>query len=552
MKEKYLKQILNLDHDSLLFEYLNKNFHEFTLAGYIDFLAERDGNVLAIHHLDSDGKKEELTYKDLSEKANQMANYLKNKGVKKNDVVALVLRNNIEFFIACLAIQKLGAVCLPLFYSNKEEQYKSLFERAKPKCVIANDYEIKQSVDNSCFVLNELDKVLDKKTIRLCTNPKSAYSNNWANISEYKKESKSFKNQKVRITDLGYLFSTSGTTGKPKLVMHNYGFSLAHYYTGLWYGVKKGQKHLTVSDSGWAMSSWSMAAVLLHQGTIYVNDYDRFNSEDLLNNMINDDVKTLCAPRSILMMFIEYLDNHENNIKGKLTSIASAGELLTEYDKKTVKDYFDAPVKEGYGMTEIALPLYEDELGNKVTSPLYNKVFIDKKGKEKTGEIIVFGRKIGLLIGYLDKKKKYMLYRKPPVSKGIIIWHTSDMAHDNDKGDIICDGRYGNVVKINDCLVNKTEVEQIIKMHPLVFDCIVESKNDEISGNTLTSFIELKETKDKVTDADIKSFVKTKLPDYCRPKDIVFKKLERTPGGKVIRNDVVEPPSKCLRLRFKL
>ena len=344
------------------------------------------------------------------------------------------------------------------------------------------------------------------------------------------------------------MFATSGTTGEPKLVMHNYGFSLAHYFTGLWYGVKKGEKHLTISDSGWAMASWSMPAILLHQGTIYVNDYDRFDAEKLLKAIDEENVKTLCVPRSMLKLFMSYLEENDNFIKGKLDNIASAGEPLSDEDKEEVNKYFDVNLKEGYGMTEIALPLYEDGNGKKVLSPLYSNAFIDKNDNEKVGEIVIVGGKLGILMGYLDKKKKYILYRKPPVSNGKIVWHTSDMGHIDEKGNIVCDGRYGCIVKINDCLVNKNDVEKIIKTHPLVLYCSVESRKDDISGNSLIAKVELKDPNYKITAEDIKLYVKTKLQDYCRPKEVIFGEIPKTTNGKIIKENDVAAPDKCLVL----
>ena len=546
MKEKYLKKVFKLDEDSLLCKYLKDNFKNFTLAGYIEYLAKYDGDILALCHVDKDNNKTEFTYKDLNLKANKMANYLKNKGIKKGDVVALVLRNNYEFFIAVLALQKLGAVTMPLFYTNKKDQYKSIFERSNVKCVIAEDYEIKQSKDTSSYVLDEIDNACKDSVIKICNHPKSNYSNSWNNLGYYEKESNVFKSEKVKITDLGYLFATSGTTGEPKLVMHNYGFSLAHYFTGLWYGVKKGNKHLTICDSGWAMSSWSMPGVFLHQGTIYVNDFDRFDEEKILNAIKEENIKSLCAPRTMLKKFTNYLEKNDNNMEGQLESIASAGEPLSDDDKELVKSFFGIYLKEGYGMTEVALPLYEDGSGKKVISPLYSNVRIDKKNNEKVGEIIVEGGKLGLLMGYLDKKKKYVLYRKPPIKKGKVIWHTSDMGHIDEKGNIICDGRYGCIVKINDCLVNKNDVEKIIKTHPLVSDCVVESKKDDVSGNILIAKVELKDPNSVITKEEIKMYVKSKLQDYCRPKNVEFTILPRSNSGKVIKEYEEPVPDKCL------
>lgn len=548
MKEKLIMEVSK--KDSLLADYLKNNYDNFNLARYVDYLASFDGNKQALCHVDKNEKRRDFSYKDLSLLSNKAANYLRKKGVKKGDVVALVLRSNYEFYIISLALQKLGAVTLTLQYANKETQYKSVFTRCNPKCVIADDYEIVQSKDNSSFVLDELNKSCSDKVVKLCTYPKSDYSFEWEHFSEFEKESDVFESENTNIYDLGYLFSTSGTTGEPKLVMHNYGFSLAHFFTGLWYGVKKGKMHYTIADSGWGMGTWNMCAVLLHQGIIYMNDFDRFDPKYVLNCIDDENINSLCAPRAILVPLLNYLDANPGTLKSNLETISSAGEKVDDETKQRCMMRFGVFPREGYGMTEIVLPLYEEDYKRKIT-PLYSDVIVENVSGLENGEIVVTGGKIGLLMGYLDKlnndNEHYILYHRPPVCDGRIIWHTGDAGYKDERGNVYCDGRLGNTVKVNDCLVNKSEVENVIKTYIGVYDCVVESRSDSISGNVLYAYVELKDGY-VLSEEMIKQYVKTKLPNYCRPKYVVFKKLDRTCNGKLKRNDLVQAPDKKLVL----
>ena len=549
MKEKLLEDV---SHFNLpLNDYLKDNYDNFTLAGYVDYLSKFDGNKKAMCHIDKNNERREFSYNDLKLLSNKMANYLRGKVLKKGDVV-LVLRSNYEFYIVSLALQKLGAVTLTLQYTNKESQYKSIFKRANPKCVIADDYEIVQGKSSSSFVLDELDKSCDSNVIKLCTYPKSSYSSKWDYLSEYEKCSDEFESEKVSIYDLGYLFSTSGTTGEPKLVMHNYGFALSHFYTGIWYGVKKDKKHYTIADSGWGMAAWNMCAVLLHEGTIYMNDFDRFNPEYVLNCMNYESINSLCVPRSILVPLLNYMDNNECRIPN-LETISSAGEAVDQETRRRCQKHFGITPKEGYGMTEVVLPIYEENSGKRTISSLYDDVVIEDVPGLANGEIIVKGGKLGLLMGYLDKlvnnKNHFVLYRKPPEDLFSTIWHTGDAGYLDSNGNVFCDGRLGNTVKVNDCLVNKLVVENVIKSHPCVYDCVVESKADRVSGNVLYAYVELKE--EYSIDADmVRQYVKSKLPDYCRPKYVEFKKLDRTSNGKLKRYDGVKAPDKHLVLTY--
>ena len=546
MKENYLKETLGLKDDSMLYKFLFNNFSSFTLANFVDYIALND-NTKALCHVNRNGIKTELTYKDLSEMSNKMANYLKNKGVRRGDVVALILRNNIEFFGLALALQKLGAVCLPLNYTNKLPQYNSIFNRANPKCIIAEDYEIKQSKNNSVHVLDEINKSVGENAIKICVNPNSCYSKEWDNIQGYTKESNDFDKELVSINDLGYLFSTSGTTGEPKLVMHNYGFALAHLFTGQWYGVKKEEKHYTICDSSWAMASWNMSAVLLHQGILYINDFDRFDARKIVDCILNEKIYSLCAPRSILMNLIKSLESNSMVIKDKIKTLSSAGEPLDAYDRQYIEKHFGTSLREGYGMTEVVLPLYESGDGIKKVSPLYSKVNVEKNDGFDDSEIVIYGEGLGLLMGYLKQKDDYLEYDCPPMIDGQLIWHTSDVGHIDENGNICCDGRFGNTVKVNDCLINKSELENVIKQHPKVFDCVVESHPDNISGNYLTAIVEL-ENGATLTEEEIKNFVKLNMQDYYRPKYVIFGPIERTPNGKKVHKDTSETPDKGMIL----
>lgn len=552
MKEKILEEVSK--YDLPLYSYLLDNYSNFTLAGYVDYLAMLDGNKEALCHVDKNGVRRVFTYRDLSKLSNKMANFLKKKGIKRGDVVALVLRSNYEFYLVSLALQKLGAVTLTLQYTNKYNQYNSIFKRCNPSCVIADDYEIKQSKTTSSFVLDELNASLDSSVVRLCTHPVSESSKFFECLDGFYNESDEFIRERVGIYDFGYLFSTSGTTGEPKLVMHNYGFALSHFFTGVWYGVKKGEKHYTIADSGWGMATWNMCSVLLHQGILYMNDFDRFNPEYVLRCIEKEKILSLCAPRSILVPLLNYMEDNNLQVSLNLQSISSAGEAVDNETKKRCLKHFNVSPKEGYGMTEVTLPLYESDNGKRVVSPLYKEVDVEHVEGLENGEIVVKGGKLGLLMGYLDKyansNEHLLLYRKPPVGCLGTVWHTGDAGYIDNLGNVHCDGRLGNTVKSNDCLVNKSDVECAIKTHPFVYDCVVESVPDPISGNVLYAYVELKDGY-TLLEEDIKQYVKTKMPDYCRPKYVIFKKLERTCNGKLKRKDTITPPDKKLVLSYR-
>ena len=183
-------------------------------------------------------------------------------------------------------------------------------------------------------------------------------------------------------------------------------------------------------------------------------------------------------------------------------------------------------------------------------SHIYESVCVENVPGLENGEIVVKGGRIGLLMGYLDElvnsNKHYVLSRRLPTdSKSCLVWHTGDAGSIDREGNVYCDGRLGNTVKVNDCLVNKSDVEAVIKRHPSVYDCVVGSEKDPVSGNYLYAYVELKEGY-SLTPEEVKQYVKTKLPDYCRPKVVEFRVLDRTCNGKLKRTDTVVAPNKKL------
>ena len=539
VKKRLLDEISK--SDPVLSDYLKDNYDNFTLAGYVNHLSKINGNAVALCHDDKNGVRREFTYQDLDLLSNKMANYLIKKGVKKGDVVALVLRNNYHFYIVSLALQKLGAITLSLQCLNKRKQYKSIFKKCNPKCLIADDYEIvvDSKTNEKAYVLNELDCACSGNEIKLCTYPKTSYSNNWGNLDDFEKESDQFESEKVSIHDLGYLFSTSGTTGEPKVVMHNYSFALSHFITGQWYGVEKGKKHYTLSGSGWGMGTWNMCAVLLHQGTAYINDYDRFNAADVINKIRDEKISTLCAPRATLVRLFDYLEHDNKKEKLKLKSVSSAGEVVDDVTREKCLEHFGVYPSEGYGMTELSLAYYDKAEGTRVNSPLYSEIKLEKDPKYEGKEIVIKGGRIGLFAGYLDylKDSKCVL-RRPQINKGEFIWHTGDEGHLDDLGNVHCDGRMGNTVKVNDKLVNMGEVEAVLLSHESVKKCVVSSRKHEKDGAEIVARVELNDNcnlDDDEMKRELQSYVKGILPNHYRPKTIIFGELAETCSGKTKR-----------------
>ncbi len=502
--------------------------------------ASMDPQKTALVHKSSDGRVQRFTFRDLELLSNKTAHVLRDLGIERGDSVMLLLKRRAEFWICILAIHKLGAVAVPTSHMVSSEDIHERVMTAGCKLVIGVNSEqicekIEEAIKGTAAIalvvgddyrgLPNLEDLLPKASERLarvhtCVND-----------------------------DMLYYF-TSGTSGSPKAVIHDYSYPIAHIYTARnWHGMRDGDLHLTVADSGWAKTAWGKLYGQWFIGAaIMVYDYEQFYAADLLKLIEEQRINTFCAPPTVYKYLIrEDMNSYDLS---NLHAVTTAGESMPAEVSKRFTQMTGLVVREGFGQTETALltccPV--DDHGNigsgegciGYASPMYRIELIDEDlnpvrvGEE--GEIVLIPENdripIGVFKGYLGDEE---LYRQ--VWRGGV-YHTRDMAVKNEDGTYTFIGRNDDVIKSSGYRIGPSEVEDILMRHPAVFECAVTGYPSKNRGTLVKASVILKggyEPGRKLKN-EITEFVKERTALYKYPRIIEFvDDLPRTANGKISR-----------------
>ena len=342
------------------------------------------------------------------------------------------------------------------------------------------------------------------------------------------------------------MFFTSGTTGQPKLTMHDYRYPLGHYITAkYWQCVNPDGLHLTISDTGWAKALWGkLYGQWLCEAAIFVYDFDRFDAADILPLFAKHGITTFCAPPTMYRMLIK-----EDLSKYDMSSVQHAtiaGEALNPEVFRQMEKATGLKVMEGFGQSETTLVIGNLAGGtHKVGSmgkpvPLYDVDIVDPDGNSaevgSTGEIVIrldHGSPCGLTIGYYDDEA----YTNESRRDGV--YHTGDLAWRDENGFYWYVGRKDDVIKTSGYRVGPFEIESVIMELPYVLECGVSSAPDPVRGQVVKASIVLTNGTEP-TDAlkkEIQEYVKHRTAPYKYPRIVAFcDSLPKTTSGKIIRN----------------
>ena len=262
----------------------------------IDAMATSNPDKLALLHIAKDKTERRFTFKDIKKESNRTANYFKSLGIKKGDKVMLILKRHYQFWFAMVALHKLGAIAIPATNQLKEHDITYRLNKAGVKAILCtSDDEVANEVD----LASEFAPCLEHKII-VGENRKG-----WRNFDEeYSLFSTKFERtaDSPKGNDLMLMYFTSGTTGNPKVAMHNYKYPLGHFITAkYWHGVNPDGLHLSISDTGWAKAAWGkIYGQWLCEAPIFVYDFDRFDANDIMPMFAKYHITTFCAPPTML------------------------------------------------------------------------------------------------------------------------------------------------------------------------------------------------------------------------------------------------------------
>jgi acetyl-CoA synthetase len=518
-----------------------KHTEKFNFAfDIIDAIGEREPDRLAMLHVSKDKIERRITFSDLKKESSRCANYFKSLGIKKGDKVLLVLKRHYQFWFAILGLNKLGAIAIPATNQLLEHDFEYRFKAAEVSTIICTgDGDTANQVDIAAKKYSGLvNKIMVNGT-----------KEGWRNFDEeYILYSTHFNRTEDTACgdDPMLMYFTSGTSGYPKIAVHNYKYPLGHFHTAkYWHAVDPNGLHFTISDTGWAKAMWGkLYGQWLCEGGIFVYDFDRFDASDILPMFAKYHITSFCAPPTMLRMMIKQdLSKYDFSSVRHMTT---AGEALNPEVYRQFEKLTGLQIHEGFGQSEstmiignlIGAPHKVGSMGK--PAPIYDVDIIDENGKScgvgEVGEIVINvsnGAPCGLFTGYYkDKEKTDEVWHDG-------LYHTGDTAWRDEDGYYWYVGRVDDVIKSSGYRIGPFEIESVIMELPYVLECGVSAAKDEVRGQVVKASIVLVKGTEGTEELkkEIQAYVKSKTAPYKYPRIVVFRdELPKTTSGKIQRN----------------
>ena len=547
MVERFLKQT----HFESVEDY-NKNL-EFIIPENFNFAydvmdawAEEDPHRLAILWTNDQGEEIRTTFAQLKEQTDQAASYLQTLGIGKNDPVMLILKRRYEWWVVMLALCKIGAIVIPATHMLTKHDIVYRNTRASVKAIICVD----DPYVTGQIQLAKAESPTVTQYIAIGNDIPEGFHDYLNEIGQAPRFVRpAFVNEN---DDTMLMYFTSGTSGEPKMVAHDYLYAMGHLTTGVfWHNLHKGSLHLTVADTGWGKAVWGKFYGQWFAGaTVFVFDHEKFNADTLLRQMEKYHVTSFCAPPTIYRFMIrEDLSRYDLS---SLEYCCTAGEALNPAVYEKFYEKTGIRMMEGFGQTETTMtlgtfPWMTPKPGSMgIPNAQYDIDLIRADGTScedgEKGEIVVRvgdSKPIGLF-------KQY--YRDPELTREAWhdgLYHTGDMAWRDEDGYYWFEGRIDDVIKSSGYRIGPFEVESALMTHPAVVECAITGVPDDIRGMVVKATVVLgKEWKQKAGPElvkELQSDVKRVTAPYKYPRIIEFvDELPKTISGKIRRVEIRE------------
>ena len=512
----------------------------------MDVWAEEKPDKLALLWTNDEGAEIRLTFADIKDRSDQAAAYLQQLGIGKGDMVMLILKRRLEWWIVMLALHKLGAVAIPATHmlTKKDIVYRNT--RASVKAIISVDDEY---VTSQILAAKPESPTIEKLIAVGESIPEGFhdYLKEVQNAPAFQKPSHVNTND-----DMLLMYFTSGTSGEPKMVAHDHLYALGHLTTGVfWHNLSEDSIHLTVADTGWGKAVWGKFYGQWFAGAcVFVFDHEKFNADALLRQIEKYRVTSFCAPPTIYRFMIrEDLSHYDLS---SLRYCCTAGEALNPAVFDKFKEQTGISLMEGFGQTETTMtlgtmPWMKPKPGSMgMPNAQYEIGLIKPDGTDcedgEKGEIVIRvgeQKPYGLFKGY---------YRDEELTREAWhdgLYHTGDVAWRDEDGYYWFEGRIDDVIKSSGYRIGPFEVESALMTHPAVVECAITGVPDEIRGMVVKATVVLgKEWKAKAGDdlvKELQQHVKRVTAPYKYPRIIEFvDELPKTISGKIRRVEIRE------------
>lgn len=480
-----------------------------------------------------------FTFLDVKRYSNKMANVFREYGIGRGDRVMLVLKRHYEYWFAAVALHKLGAVMIPATHMLTVDDFVYRINASEVKAIVCTAQDdvpstIKQALGKS-----------EKNPVLWCVQKDVEGFFNLTSQMETARDV--FDRVETSAADPMMLYFTSGTTGYPKGVIHDFTYPLAHIVTAkYWQQAQDDGLHFTVAETGWAKASWGkIYGQWLIGSAVMIYDFDNFDPKQLVTVINRYGVTSFCAPPTVY----RYLVRKGIESMPTLKHASTAGEMLAPEVFRKFTQETGIPLCEGYGQTETTLLMAnfkgrqpkEGAMGT--VSPFYNIELRDKDGKRvpdgQIGEVVIIppasGKQAGVFTGYLDNEEQYKYVWRGGV------YHTGDAAYRDSDGLYWFHGRFDDIIKTGGFRVGPYEIENVLMEHPAVLECSVIGVPDKLRGQAIKAVIVPGHGYEPTRELElaIKEFCNRRLAEYKWVRLVEFvSAMPKTISGKIKKTEL--------------
>jgi acetyl-CoA synthetase len=498
--------------------------------------AGQRSNQTAIWIVFEDGTETKLSFRQLSNRSSQVANYFRELGIGRGDRVMVMLGNIAPLWETVLALIKLGAVISPATTLLSVADVVDRIERGRVRHIVCG---------MECVpTFGHLGRRCTRIVVGGSVPEWHAYEDGYNASAEFEPEGE------TRSSDPMQLYFTSGTTSKPKLVMHTHAtYPIGHLSTMYWIGLQPGDVHCNISSPGWAKHAWSCVfAPWNAEATVFVPNQSRFNAKGLLESITAAKVTTFCAPPTVWRMLVTHrLSDYQTNLR----EAVSAGEPLNPEIIDQVRGVWGLTVRDGYGQTESSAiagnpPGQLVKPGSLAKAlPGFEIVLLDNNDQETNeGEVSIRldPRPVGLMRGYQEEDGRVTSLEGEFYRAGDVMSRDAD-------GYLTFVGRSDDIFKSSDYRISPFELESALIEHPDVVECAVVPSPDPIRGAVPKAFIILQTGVEPSREMALSIFqhIRKVLAPFHRVRRIEFADLPKTISGKIRRVDLREREAENVR-----
>ncbi|QNQ91069.1 AMP-binding protein [Corynebacterium poyangense] len=522
------------NYDKVRSEFKWPQFDTFNfVTDWFDYLADHPdfAQSEALVICEEDGTSCRRTYKDLAERSRQLARWLTDQGVKRGDRMMLMLNNQVELWEFLLACVRAGIVINPATVMLGDVDLQHRVEDAKISWVVANDRDAAK-FDNVAgdFTVIQIQDGKPHQT----AHPTLFYSDSHNAEAEFE------LSEPTRADELSFIYFTSGTTSRPKLVQHTHtSYAVGHLTTVFWLGLKPHQVQLAIGAPGWAMHVYAnFFGTWIVGGTVLIYNYTRFNPKALMAIMDEEGVDSFWAPPTVWRMLVH---SDLSSLKNPPAQLIGGGEPLNPELLNTVKRGWGQEIRDGFGQTETT-GLITNTPGQLIKPasmgrpmPGVEIVLKDPVSGEigDTGEICVKmdPRPVNVTVGYENAPDKNAeIFRDG-------YYHTGDIARKDKDGYFFYIGRADDVFKASDYRVSPFELESVAIEHPAVAEVAVVPSPDPLRLVVPKAYIGLAPNWEPTAETaeSILKYCRENLAPYKRIRRVEFCEMPKTVSGKIRR-----------------